>query len=279
MQGCVAMPFKSEFIEETVQLDFYQTWKTLNSQFFQTSPLFLCSFPRSGNGWVRLVLAAILLQANGVDLNTIELVKKTTSKNVGYICFRSGEFEYDIEDIFPDIYLMDHQREEVKCAKDFQGLNLPAKLIKTHHIVDCKLSKVIFLFREPLSCLTSAALLLNSVEIEKNPYQINQTIIYLAKYYNQMLEFYLRQKQQYPERCFLLSHAKVANENTAFEFDKVVKFMKISVNHELVKKGVEKFPFKSGYQKKYIESISDYTQDLVHDLVEPNYQKVLALSC
>jgi hypothetical protein len=277
MSGCVVMPFTSKFIEETVKLDFYQKWKVNNSQLFQTSPLFLCSFPRSGNGWVRLVLAAILLQAKGVDLDKVQLEKKTTDKGVKYICFRSGETEYDIEDIFPDIYLMEQQRPTSNSAKAVQSLQLPVRLIKTHHIVDCQSSKVIFLFREPLSCLTSAALLLNGDEIAKNPDAINQTMIYLAKYYNQMLEFYGEQKHKYPEQCYLLSHAKATEKETQLEFEKVIKFMGISTDGYVVEKGVKKFPFKSGYKKEYIESIRDATREYIKDLVEPNYQKTLQL--
>ncbi len=278
MKGCIVMPFTSKFIEETVKLDFHQQWKVQNSQLFQKSPLFLCSFPRSGNGWVRLVLAAILLQAKGVDLDKIELVRKTTNKGVKYVCFRSGETDYDIEDIFPDIYLMNHQKPASTSVEAVQSLQLPVRLIKTHHIVDCQLSKVIFLFREPLSCLTSAALLLNSDEIQKNPDEINQSMIYLAKCYNHMLEFYCKQKQKYPEQCYLLSHVKATEKEAQLEFEKLIKFMGVLTLGNVVQKGVKKFPFKSGFKKEYIESIRDATREYIKDVVEPNYQKVLELT-
>lgn len=278
MQSCITMPFTSKFIEETAKLDFYQKWKVKNSQLFETDPLFLCSFPRSGNGWVRLVLAAILLQAKGVDIDTVQLERKSTDKGVKYICFRSGETEYDIEDIFPDIYLMAQQRPASNSAEAVKSLQLPVRLIKTHHIVDCQFSKVIFLFREPLPCLTSAALLLNSDEIEKDPETINQTIIFLSKFYNQMLEFYGEQKQKYPEGCFLLSHAKISGKETFIEFEKVIKFMGFSLSDDVVQKGIKKFPFKSGYKKAYIDSIRDATREYIKEFVEPNYQKVLEFS-
>ncbi|MGB3534819.1 MAG: sulfotransferase domain-containing protein [Microcoleaceae cyanobacterium] len=273
------MPFTSKFIEEIVQLDFYQKWKVKNSQLFQTSPLFLCSFPRSGNGWIRLVLAAILLQSKGVNLNTVQLERKSTDKGVKYVYFRSGENEYDIEDIFPDIYLMNHQKPASTSPEAVKALQLPVQLIKTHHIVDCQFSKVIFLFREPMSCLTSTALLLNSDEIEKNPDTINPTMIYLAKHYNQMLEFYWKQKKEYPDQCFLLSHTKASEKENALEFEKLIKFMGISTSDDVVQKGITKFPFKSGYKKEYIESIRDATREYIKDFVEPNYQKVFELSC
>ncbi|MGB3401843.1 MAG: sulfotransferase domain-containing protein [Microcoleaceae cyanobacterium] len=272
------MPFTSKFIEKTVKLDFYQKWKAEKPQFFESTPLFLCSFPRSGNGWVRLVLAAILLQSKGVDLDTVQLDKKTTDKGVKYVCFRSGDTEYDIEDIFPDIYLIDQQKPMSNSVEAVKSLQLPIQMIKTHHIVDCQSSKVIFLFREPLSCLTSAALLLNSDEIEKNPQAINQTMIYLAKHYNQMLQFYWKQKKEYPDQCFLLSHAKASEKDTALEFEKVIEFMGISTQDNVVQKGINKFPFKSGYKKEYIDSIQDATREYIQTHVEPNYQKVLNLS-
>ena len=272
------MSFTSKFIEETVKLEFHQKWTAKNAELFQTDTVFLCSFPRSGNGWVRIVLAAILLQAKGVDLDTVELERKKTDKGVKYICFRTGETEYDIEDIFPDIYLIEQQKPVSNSAKAVKSLQLPVRLIKTHHIVDCQFNKVIFLFREPLPCLTSAALLLNGDEIKKNPDEINQSIIYLAKYYNEMLEFYLKQKKQYPHSCLLLSHGKASEKNAAHEFEQVAKFMEILAQDNIVKKGIAKFPFKSGYKKEYLKSIRDSTREFIQNNIEPNYQRVLNLS-
>lgn len=278
MQGHIVMPFTSHFIEKTVDLEFYKNWKRKNPDFFQPFPFFLCSFPRSGNGWLRLLLAAILLQSKGVDIEALELVRKKTDKGVNYICFNSGEKEYELEDIFPDIYLMKHQREASISPESVRSLNLSLRLIKTHHIIDCQSSKVIFLFREPMACLTSAALLLNSEEIEKNPEEINATMIYLARYYEQMLEFYLNQKEQYPDRCFFLSHQQASTGDTVRELNRVMDFMGLTITEDDVRCGVKKFPFKSGYSKQYIESIKHSTRELIQKSVEPKYQQVLELS-
>ena len=89
MQGQIVMPFTSHFIEKTVDLEFYQNWQRKNPDFFQPFPFFLCSFPRSGNGWLRLLLAAILLKSKGVDIEAFELVRKKTDRGVNYICFKT----------------------------------------------------------------------------------------------------------------------------------------------------------------------------------------------
>ncbi|MEL6580415.1 MAG: hypothetical protein AAFQ14_11730, partial [Cyanobacteria bacterium J06621_12] len=169
------MPFTSPFIERSVELKTYQTWLSKYQDTIQESPNFLASFPRSGNGWVRLVLAATILELNGIDIDQVFITRKQTDNGVAYISLETEECSYDLEDLIPDMYLLDQRKKG-----NYGAFDLMANLIKTHNVIDCSVNKTIFLFREPLECLASASLLLNGQEIKQNNQEINLNIVYLA---------------------------------------------------------------------------------------------------
>ncbi|MGF1542206.1 MAG: sulfotransferase domain-containing protein [Pleurocapsa sp.] len=279
MTGVQIMPFSSPFIESLIEINRHQNWIKENTQLFHTPYLFLSSFPRSGNGWIRLVLAAIVLETKGIDINQVEIIRKATKGGVKYICFVLGEKEYDLEDIFPDMYILNPQEVNLtNKSEDVKRLNLPIILIKTHHIVDCSTHKTIFLFREPLNCLTSSALLLNSEAIANNPATINETMIYFAKFYRQMLEHYLEQKEKYPQNCFLLSHQKIKSDRSFSELAKVIDFIGIKVEIDTIKKVLHKFPFRSGYNKKIAEAMTDSTEEYIDRLLTAKYERAITMS-
>lgn len=272
------MSFFSPFIENLVNINYHQTWLQNNTQFLSTPYLFLASFPRSGNGWIRLVLAAIVLETKGIDINQVKIIYKTTKNSVKYVCFALGDREYDLEDIFPDMYILNSQADLANISDEIKNLGLKTKLIKTHHIVDCSTNKTIFLFREPLHCLTSAALLLNSQEIKANPEKINETMLYFAKLYSMMLDHYLEQKQQYPVNCFFLSHQKISSKESYIELAKVTDFMGLNVKKDTIDKVLHKFPFRSNYNKKLASFVNDYTKSQIENLfyAERNFKQVFA---
>ncbi len=272
------MPFSSSFIESLIDINHHQNWSKKNTNFFHTPYLFLSSFPRSGNGWIRLVLAAIVLETKGIDIDRVQIIRKKTKTGVQYICFASEEKEYDLEDIFPDMYILNPQVDLANRSENVKNLNLPVILIKTHHIIDCSTKKTIFLFREPLNCLTSSALLLNSEAINNNPQTINETTVYFAKFYSQMLEHYLEQKQKYPENCFLLSHQKISGDHSVSELAKVIDFIGIKVESTTINKVLRKFPFRSGYNKKIAEAVTKTTKDDINRLLKEKYEKAITMS-
>ena len=272
------MSFSSPFINNLIDSNHYKIWLENNAEFFSIPYLFLSSFPRSGNGWIRLVLAAIVLQTKGIDINTVKIIRKMTETGVKYICFVSGNREYDLEDIFPDMYILNSQVKRGHTSDDVKNLNLEIKLIKTHHIIDCNDSKTIFLFRDPLNCLTSAALLLNSEEIKQNPQKINETMVYFARFYSLMLEHYLKQKQKYSANCFFLSHQKISGENSLLELVKVTNFIGLKVKQDTIEKVLQKFPFRSGYNKQLAEFVNESTKEYIRDLLKEKYEKALAIS-
>ena len=272
------MQFSSPFIENLINLTHYKIWLENNAQFLLTPYLFLSSYPRSGNGWIRMVLAAMVLETKGIDINSVKIIRKMTETGVKYICFTLGDREYDLEDIFPDMYILNSKVDLSYTPDNIKDLNLEIKLIKTHHIIDCSVSKTIFLFREPLNCLTSAALLLNSEEINHDSQKINETMVYLAKFYSQMLEHYLQQKQKYPENCFFLSHQKISGKEASLELAKVIDFIGLEVKEDTIEKVLQKFPFRSGYNKKLAQSVDKSTKEYINDLLKEKYEKAIAMS-
>lgn len=97
----------------------------LNAGQFQETDIFLASYPRSGNTWLRLLLSDLLLQSQGAV--------PESGKNV-----------------IPDVYKSD-------IATWYQNpLTSPFdRLIKTHEPYSPDYRRVIYIFRHPADCLAS----------------------------------------------------------------------------------------------------------------------------
>ena len=272
------MSFSSRFLQKTLNAQFQNDWAKENPQIIDSPHAFLSSFPRSGNGWIRVLLAAVLLEFRGIDCTTLTISTKMMG-NVKYHCLNSENKIYDMQQIFPDIYHFKPQKDKDNIYKEVADLKIPVKLIKTHHIVDCANSKTIFLFREPLACLTSSALLMNGENLKKNKEEINQTIIYMMDFYKKMLEHYIEQYTQYPTNCFFLSHQKISElEKATEEISRITEFLGLEMKQEKLQKVALKFPFKSGYQKGYKKYIEDTTKVKINVEMKELYQKAIEIS-
>lgn len=268
--------FSSKFIEGTVNSEAIKSWETKNRDFIGSQqPQYLSSFPRSGNGWVRLVMAATLLEINGIDIESVKLKRETTDTGVKYVCFRNDTAIYPLEDIFPDMYLSDSRSNKEEMARDIRNLDLQHKVVKTHHIVDISNRKTIFLFRDPHSCLTSASLLLNKKAIEENPQNINDTMTYLAKYYDKMLMSYVKQKQTHPENCYFLDNAALYGNQAVEKIWTTLSFLGINSKIETVEKIIGIYPLQSRYNKEFEKFITEDTRNFVDELLMARYEQAL----
>ena len=270
--------FASKFIEGLVNGAAVERWESKNVDFIGThQPQYLSSFPRSGNGWVRLVIAGTLLELNGIDVNTLNLKRETTDTGVNYVCFRNDTEIYPLEDIFPDMYLSDFRSNKEEMAKDIHKLELQQKLVKTHHVVDTENRKTIFLFRDPHRCLTSASLLLNKEAIENNPTEINDTITYLATYYDKMLESYITQKQANAENSLFLNNSALYGEQAVEKISKAINFVGIAASESIVEKVIAKYPLKTAYNKDFEKFITEETREFTDQLIMKKYSTALQL--
>lgn len=118
--------------------DFLEKERSLffpNLRLLDADDVFLASFPRSGNDWVRTLLADVLEQLAGLETGP--------------------RLPVDISLVTPGIY-SDDLTESYKYKPDLLAGNGPDYLIvKTHHLLRAPDNKVILLFRRPADVFVS----------------------------------------------------------------------------------------------------------------------------
>jgi hypothetical protein len=93
---------------------------------------FIASYPRSGNTWVRLLVADAVLQLNGRVTGT--------------------ELPVDVNTIIPDMHQHSDKWQELKMPP---GIESPFTLLKTHWQWDLFKARSVFVFRNPEDSLCS----------------------------------------------------------------------------------------------------------------------------
>ncbi len=177
--------------------------------------VYLCSYPRSGNTWTRLLLSDIFMQCHDIDTN---------SKNV-----------LECSDkIIPDEHCCDINNLD-------ERIKLPFRIIKTHHKFDTRFQKTIFLFRSPADSLTSYFhFLFGTEKIEK-------------KYENNIDLFVIEKSQEYKRYCesFLNSQRKdmlfisyeSLFENAVLSLKRVLSFLNYTTNDTIITKAIDNHTF------------------------------------
>jgi hypothetical protein len=97
-----------------------------NKSLFNSQDVFLASYPRSGNTWMRLLLSDLILQTQGFSTNT------------------GGN-------IIPDVYKVNIEQ----WNQDDRISQLNFRIIKTHEYYEECYQKIIYLFRNPADSLCS----------------------------------------------------------------------------------------------------------------------------
>ncbi len=141
------------------------------------NPVFLASFPRSGNGWLRTLVAALLLRRHGVDLSGAFSTSVTEpGSEVEFSAIQCGARVYNVEGLLPDIYYL---KANVGVFEQYsKTFPLVPNIVKTHHVAPCgrfrclavkvseifhvestRLFKYVILVREPIHCIASTYLL------------------------------------------------------------------------------------------------------------------------
>jgi hypothetical protein len=161
-----------------------QYW--LNQPCLRDSDIFLASYPRSGNTWMRLLLSDALLQLQGV--------KTKTGGN-----------------IIPDIYKVDiddwfHSLEQ----------SLPFRIIKTHEPLFFEKGadqqrRSIYLFRSPTDALVSYYhYVLRYPKYRENNLNIDQFCLQRMSQWCRHVEAYLDLKEKAPQQTIFLSYEKLS---------------------------------------------------------------------
>lgn len=87
----------------------------------------IASYPRSGNTWLRYLIADVLLQRSGLDTST--------------------QLPVHVDKVIPDL----DRGDSLATATDFSN----KRIIKTHYPWDPVFQKAIVIYRNPVDCLTS----------------------------------------------------------------------------------------------------------------------------
>lgn len=269
--------FSSRFVASMISVAYCNSWIARNERVAHENPVFLSSFPRSGNGWVRLIMAGILLEMNGIDVNQVDTQRVKTNHGSKSIRFRTPNGTLSLEDIFPDMYVLNSMQGDAN-NRHGEKFNLPVRLLKTHHLVDCSKWKTIFLFRSPINCLTSAAIFFNRRAIQENPKVINQTMLYLAHHYQKMLATNVNSYRRFPGNCFLLANETLNGEYAAAEFVSAMRFVGQDIDHHVASKVISRFPLKSVYNRQVENSIDQFTRLRLSDILDESYHQALGIS-
>ena len=265
------MTIQNQFIEGTVHSNHIDNWKKEH----ELECSFVSSFPRSGNGWIRVVLVALILeQVGAVDIKDLDITTEANEKGVTFAVFEYKEKRFKIDAVVPDMY---HYKSE-EHNKMLSNISYAYdKLFKTHHVVKAQQHKVAFLFRRPLDCMVSTSLLFNTSLLAESPELINDCVRYFSKYYAELLQFYLQEKNSSPERCLFLSHERLSSnsELAIEEFRKLTQFIQMDTSDELLQKALNRFPYKSAYNSTYMTHLSEDTKLFVGEALDALYEEAM----
>lgn len=158
----------------------------LNKPHLRNTDIFLASYPRSGNTWMRLLLSDALLQLQGV--------KTTTGGN-----------------IVPDIYKVD-----IDDWSQNLGQSLPFRIIKTHEPLFFEKEpddqhRSIYLFRSPADALASYYhYMLRYTQYQKADQGIDRFCLERVSQWCCHVEAYLCLKEKAPRQVIFLSYEKLS---------------------------------------------------------------------
>lgn len=186
----------------------YQT----NKKFFNKKDIFLASFPRSGNTWMRLLLSDLILQMQGFSTET------------------GGN-------IIPDVYRVNIE----EWNRDSRIHQLAFRIIKTHELYQEEYRKVIYIFRKPADSLCSLYHYVMGRFVNEDP-GINEFCrSYLDKYCLH-LKSYIDAKHKKSDDIIFISYENM-KDSPIEVLSKVGNFLKLQVTHEMCKKALDNQSF------------------------------------
>ena len=204
-----------------------------NRRGLRRSDVFLASFPRSGNTWMKLLLADVILQRHGYQTDT--------------------QLPIDRNEIIPDI---DKHR-----LKDFHpAVKLPFRLTKTHEHYEnisgkwswrLRGPKVIYVFRDPADTLCS----FYHFEKLREPGDNNAAIVGQIEPFcrshvtewRDHVESYVRGKRRAPKRILLVSYESL-HEQAAEKLRAVALFLGLEATEAMCSRAEENHRFEKQRQ-------------------------------
>lgn len=186
----------------------YQT----NEKFFTDQDVFLASFPRSGNTWMRLLLSDLILQMQGFATGT------------------GGN-------IIPDVYRVDIE----EWNRDSRINQLSFRIIKTHEPYQDCYSKVIYIFRKPAESLCSLYHYVLGRFVNEDP-GIDQFCRSYVDMYCRHVKNYIDAKKEKSDKIIFISYEEL-KDSPVQVLMKVSDFLSLEITREMCQKALENQAF------------------------------------
>ncbi|QLE86082.1 hypothetical protein FLM48_14015 [Shewanella sp. Scap07] len=235
----------------------------------------LISFPRSGNGWVRIVLGVYHAIASDKHFSLAELSQFKTYSLFDKTGIKTSVFglkeekEIPLDFYIPDLYQYDRlkrKRQEFLTPSIVDVTTLP--IYKTHHLCPFGASyqSIGIIVREPEASVLSASLLMEPDLLSMSDAEIHEIVSYYLSAYIKYLDNY--QQLYHAGKVNLIFHDTVVDDLTAW----ITKMYPASDKRDVkstLSAIVTKFPLRSGFNKE-IKSRVDLT-------LFADYQKAVEL--
>ena len=200
------------------------------------NPCLICSFPRSGSGWIRLMYTACLLHKSGYKVQALERTAITYNGRKTSVLF-NGNKEFVMNAFAPEINSFSYYMDLIK--EYYENYALDRLLVKTHNILPADSEKKIFLIRSPVECIPSSFLLFGG-RIDDNDF--DDKLNFVIKNYLKFMKYHLKIFKKYKSNVLIMDHLKLVND-TKRELEILIKFLNISLAEEAISEVVDKFKF------------------------------------
>ena len=186
-----------------------------NQKKIQENDIFLCSYPRSGNTWIRLLLSDIILQSQEHATDT------------------GGN-------IIPDIY----KDNIASWYLDERITQLQIRIIKTHEPYEKEYKKIIYIFRNPADALCSYFHYRNRSDGRKvETMNIDDFCRVHISEWCWHIRSYIKAKERKGEKIQFISYESLKN-NTLKSLRIIMSFCGLLAEEELYQKAIENQDFK-----------------------------------
>lgn len=224
----------------------------------------LLSFPRSGNGWVRVILAtyfsiyedSYFKEDQLQKLETFPLQNEQGLKTA--VLSVKNEISIPIDLYVPDIY---QYKKTLSASQETKDLNIlsvkPKNIFKSHHLGgdDDLIKSYGIILREPGTCALSASLLLESNLLSKDIGEINNSVQYYLDSYIKYLKGYIELYQS--KKASFIFHDLPSEGIANWLYS---SFYDSNGDRDLIearlKSIISHFPLKSGFNKEIAQIIS-----------------------
>ncbi|MEI2419037.1 sulfotransferase domain-containing protein, partial [Arthrospira platensis SPKY2] len=185
-----------------------------NKNYFRNTDIFLASYPRSENTWMRLLISDLILQTQGFSTET------------------GGN-------IIPDAYKVNIEL----WYQDSRISKLPFRIIKTHEPYDPVYTKVIHVFRQPADALCSYYhYLLRSKNFRESNQDIDTFCSKHVKNWCFRVDSYIQAKMQRADSILFVSYEKL-HEDPINSLEAVSKFIGLKVDKQMLLKSIDNQTF------------------------------------